>query len=247
MGANAQVPIPPQSCIKVFLVCENRLLREGLLHFFRKIPDLAIAGHSDSPEDLLLPSSQLCDVLLTDSLKAVQFASRDVSCGDTGTLLANLARIVLFGMNEEAELFLEAVSAGVTGYVLKTASATDVINAVRCVARGEAVCPPRLCLALFQQAVRQNLKLKALQEFGSARKLGLTRRQKQLVRLLFENLTNKEIAVRLNLSEFTVKNHVHRIMKQLEASNRYEAVELIRANGLEQNLSLTQQAPLVGR
>jgi two-component system, NarL family, response regulator DevR len=238
MGAGMQIPIPTQPCIKVFLVCESRLLREGLLHFFRKIPDLAIAGHSDSPEDLLLPSSQaLCDVLLTDSLKTVQFASRDVSCSETGTVVANLARIVLFGMNEEAEVFLEAVGAGVTGYVLKTASATDVINAVRCVARGEAVCPPRLCLALFQQAVRQNLQLKALQEFGSARKLGLTRRQKQLAGLLFENLTNKEIAARLNLSEFTVKNHVHRIMKQLEASNRYEAVELIRANGLEQNLS----------
>jgi len=238
MGASAQIPVPASSCIKVFLLCESRLLREGLLHFFRKIPDLTIAGHSDSPEDLLLPSSQsLFDVLLTDSLKALQFASRDVICGETGTLVANLARIVLFGMNEDADVFLEAVSAGVTGYVLKTASATDVINAVRCVARGEAICPPRLCLALFQQAVRQKLQLKALQDFGSARKLGLTRRQKQLVSLLFENLTNKEIAARLNLSEFTVKNHVHRIMKQLEATNRYEAVELIRANGLEESLS----------
>jgi len=234
MGVSAQIASPTQPCIKVFLVCESRLLREGLLHFFRKIPDLAIAGHSDSPEDLLLPSSQTqCDVLLTDSLRALQFASPNVSCGVNG----NLTRIVLFGMSEEAEVFLEAVSAGVSGYVLKTASATDVINAVRCVARGEAVCPPRLCLALFQQTVRQNLQLKALQEFGSARKLGLTRRQKQLVGLLFENLTNKEIASRLNLSEFTVKNHIHRIMRQLEASNRYEAVELIRANGLEQSLS----------
>jgi len=77
---------------------------------------------------------------------------------------------------------------------------------VRSVARGEAICPPRLCLALFQQAVKQHLRLKALQDFGSVRKLGLTRRQKQLAGLLFENLTNKEIAARLNLSEFTVKN-----------------------------------------
>ena len=232
MGAGTQIPIPNQPCIKVFLVCESRLLREGLLHFFRKIPDLAITGHSDSPEDLLLPSSQtLCDVLLTDSLKAVQLASRDVSCSETGTVVANLARIVLFGMNEEAEVFLEAVGAGVAGYVLKTASAADVINAVRCVARGEAVCPPRLCLALFQQAVRQNLQLKALQEFGSARKLGLTRRQKQLAGLLFENLTNKEIAARLNLSEFTVKNHVHRVLRKVGVSDRLAAVELCRTQG----------------
>ena len=230
--------IPTAPCIKVFLVCESRLLREGLLHFFRKIPDLSITKCSDSPEELLLPSSESpCDVLLTDSLKALQFASRDASYSETGSLVLNSARIVLFGMNEDAEVFLEAVSAGVTGYVLKTASATDVINAVRSVARGEAVCPPRLCLALFQQSVRQKLQLQAVQEYGSARKLGLTRRQKQLVGLLCENLTNKEIAARLNLSEFTVKNHLHRIMKQLEAASRYEAVEMIRANGLDQNLS----------
>src|ERR1044072_7326620 len=101
MGASSQIPSPNQPCIKVFLVCESRLLREGLLHFFRKIPDLAIAGHSDSPEDFLLPSSQTqCDVLLTDSLRALQFASPNVSCGANGTVVANFARIVLFGMNE---------------------------------------------------------------------------------------------------------------------------------------------------
>src|SRR5437016_3896343 len=234
MGAGTQIPIQP--CVNVFLVCENRLLREGLLHFFRKIPDLSIVGHTDSPEHLLLQSGQsLCDVMLTDSLRTAQLANRDSNCGEVETEEAN-PRIVLFGMNDDPELFLEAVAAGVTAYLLKTASATDVINAVRSVVRGDAICTPRLCFALFQQAARQNRQLKALQELGSARKLGLTRRQKQLMALLSEDLTNKEIAARLNLSEFTVKNHVHRIMKQLDVNNRYEAVERIRANGFEQNL-----------
>ena len=60
---------------------------------------------------------------------------------------------------------------------------------------------------------------------------GLTIRQQQLICLVAKGLTNKEIALRLNLSEFTIKNHIHRIMKQVEAGNRYEVVEAARASG----------------
>jgi DNA-binding NarL/FixJ family response regulator len=137
-------------------------------------------------------------------------------------------KIVLFGMNEDRELFLKAVHTGVSAYLLKDASAADVIAAIRRVARGEAVCPPRLCLALFQHVFKQSYQLRNSSALEP--KFNLTRRQQELVELLFQNLTNKEIAAKLNLSEFTVKNHVRRIMRQLEASNRYEAVEMIRAN-----------------
>jgi DNA-binding CsgD family transcriptional regulator len=60
---------------------------------------------------------------------------------------------------------------------------------------------------------------------------GLTIRQQQLISLVAQGLTNKEIASRLNLSEFTIKNHMHRIMKQVEAVNRHQAVEAARASG----------------
>jgi DNA-binding NarL/FixJ family response regulator len=63
------------------------------------------------------------------------------------------------------------------------------------------------------------------------RKLGLTRRQQQLVSLVAMGLTNKEIASRLNLSEYTVKNHIHRLLRQVDAGSRYEAIENIRASG----------------
>jgi DNA-binding NarL/FixJ family response regulator len=65
-------------------------------------------------------------------------------------------------------------------------------------------------------------------------KPSLTLRQRQLVTLVAQGLTNKEIASQLNLSEFTVKNHLHRIMKQMDADTRYEAVESVRAY-LEEN------------
>ena len=112
--------------------------------------------------------------------------------------------------------------------MLKDASAADVLSAVRSVARGEAVCPPRLCLSLFKWIADEARELSGRE---SDSRPSLTVRQQQLVSLVARGLTNKEIASELNLSEFTVKNHLHRIMKQVDAESRHEAVESARAHG----------------
>jgi len=111
---------------------------------------------------------------------------------------------------------------------LKDASSADVVAAVRAVFRGEAVCPPQLCHTLFR-FVAQMAREMPIQ--SSASRPDLTLRQQQLVALVAKGLTNKEIAARLNLSEFTVRNHIHRILKQVDAGSRSEAVEAIRAYG----------------
>ena len=84
-------------------------------------------------------------------------------------------------------------------------------------------------MARHQQAVAET-KLCG-EARGSASKKALTLRQQKVMRLVAEGMTNKEIANRLNLSEYTIKNHVHRVMKQLDAENRAEAVEIILARG----------------
>jgi DNA-binding CsgD family transcriptional regulator len=88
--------------------------------------------------------------------------------------------------------------------------------------RGEAVCPPVLCASVFQY-VSQVAKSGPSQLLS--RRPRLTLRQQQLVALVAKGLTNKEVASQLNLSEYIVKNHIHRIMKQLGAGSRREAVE----------------------
>jgi len=223
MGALSQTEFRRES-IRVFLLIRNRLLRESLLRLFRKRTDLSVVG-SGSPansEAAEVENSQ-CDVLLTDQFSAKtsteSFLFRDQ--------WANLqGEILLLGMEEDQELFLAAVRAGATGYLLKDASAGDVIAGVRAVSRGEAVCPPRLCMRLIKW-----LSLKAREELAPRvdSKPNLTLRQMQLVTLVAQGLTNKEIASQLNLSEFTVKNHLYRIMKQVDADTRYEAVETVRA------------------
>jgi DNA-binding NarL/FixJ family response regulator len=113
----------------------------------------------------------------------------------------------------------------VAGYILKDASAVELASAVRAVAEGQAVCPPNLCMALFEFVAEERPEQFS---FRLGHDLGLTRREQQLVQMIDRGLTNKEIAAQLNLSEQTVKNHVHRMLRKLGASDRLAAAELCR-------------------
>ena len=108
------------------------------------------------------------------------------------------------------------------------ASANDVVAAIRAVARGEAVCPPHLALLLFRYV---NRLAKSAPIYRLRADHGLTSRQQQLLALVEKGWTNKEIANSLNLSEQTIKNHIHRILRQVNAEDRYQAVEAVRACG----------------
>ncbi len=219
----------PGETIRVFLLIENRLLRETLVRLFRKRPDLMVVGQSgqaDLGAQEILDSN--CDVLVIASFQTnwlpVNFTLEGM--GQLGF------KVVLIGLDPDESEFMEAIRAGVTGFLLKDASASDVVSAVRAVFRDEAICPSQLCGSLFR-FVAQMAKEPASQ--GQPSKLELTLRQQQLVALVAKGLTNKEIASRLNLSEFTVRNHIHRILKQVDAESRSEAVDVIRASGFVLN------------
>jgi DNA-binding NarL/FixJ family response regulator len=211
------------SSIRTLLLIENRLLRESLARLFRKRTDFVVAGQISSA-DTTGPDLQesKCDVLLGDC-----FLLNRLPLCKTGGASSN-PKIVLIGMNADDEQFIAAVRSGVTGYLLQDASASDVVAAVRSVVRGEAVCPPLLCATLFSFVAQLTTEMPA-QAAGT--KPDLTLRQQQLITLVAKGLTNKEIASLLNLSTFTVRNHIHRILKQVDAETRSEAVETIRAHG----------------
>jgi two-component system nitrate/nitrite response regulator NarL len=216
---------PCDDATRVCLFIENRLVRETLVRLFRKRSDLCVVGQGYSAEAIDVIDSQ-CDILVLDDLQMLPPLGARLFDGQEAN---GTVGIVLIGMEEDEEQFLLAVRSGVSAYLLNDASANDVVTAVRAAARGEAVCPPRLCLALFRAMAQLARETPA--QIKQRSLPGLTIRQQQLVSLVAKGLTNKEIALRLNLSEFTIKNHVHRIMKQMEAVNRYEAVEAARASG----------------
>jgi DNA-binding NarL/FixJ family response regulator len=213
--------------VRIFLLIGNRLLRDTLFRLFRKPSDVSIVGQgSPSVTSSTDVRGLNCDVILADSIPVS-------SSSDAGPHGIPGAELLLVGMEDDEDHFLSAVRAGSSGYLLKDASAADVLSAVRSVSRGEAVCPPRLCLSLFKWVADESRESSRRDpDFRPS----LTMRQQQLVSLVARGLTNKEIASELNLSEFTVKNHLHRIMKQVDAESRHEAVESARAHGY-----LTQQ------
>jgi two-component system, NarL family, nitrate/nitrite response regulator NarL len=220
--------------LKLFLLVENRLLREALAVIVRKQLDFYVAGvdrYTASVRNQLVESK--CDVLVADHASATIFPSTFIA---DSLSLAPSMKVVLLGMEDDPEIFLQAIRAGVSGYLLGDASAQDTLTAVRRVAQGEAVCPPRLCLHLFQFVAREALNGSLVLNQRVCAKLGLTPRQQQLLSFLARGLTNKEIAANLNLSEFTVKNHVHRIMRQLNAETRYAAVQTACESGFGANL-----------
>jgi len=208
-----------QKIAEVFLLAENRLLREALVRLLSKKTDIRVVGaNSYSPTVYREIVAAQPRIIVSDS---ASLASTKALMPTLRSAIPGL-RVVLVDMDADENVFLQVVREGVVGYVLKNASAVEVAATIRAVASGEAVCPPALSMALFRSVAEQAVAPSAA-VLGAD--LGLSRREQQMVELLRERLTNKEIAQRLNLSEQTVKNHVHHILRKVGASNRLTVVE----------------------
>jgi DNA-binding NarL/FixJ family response regulator len=228
-GGIGKMNCAAESSISIYLLVQNRLVLDVFMRLFRKRTGFTVVGDSnDVAEALAELAGRPCDVLLLHSLEALRSVGQWV---ETAGELRKI-KVVLFGMEEDPEYFLQAVRLGVCGYLLNDASLVEMIAAVRAVAQGEAICPAKLCKTLFDYVSRvsrpQSEKVKPRRHAAS----GLTCRQRQLMQLVAKGMTNKEIAASLQLSEFTIKNHIHRIMAHLQADSRHQAVDLIRTGGL---------------
>jgi DNA-binding NarL/FixJ family response regulator len=218
----------PKRIAKVFLLAENRLLREALIRILNKKTDIRVVGAAPyspaMPERII---AALPSIVLLDSIDLVFSEAKLVSA-----LHAAIpdVRVVMVDMELDQGTFLRAVREGVVGYVLKDASAVEVGATISAVADGEAVCPPALSMALFRYVA---LHRKSSGEAGRM----LSRREHELIGLLRQRLTNKEIAARLNLSHQTVKNHVHRMLRKVGAPDRMAIVERYELEGLDRDVA----------
>ena len=210
----------------VFLLADNRLVRESVYRLLCKKTDVSVVGHRSYSEDVIEQVvSARCDVLLLDETARM---NSGVDLVDKVMQAARSLKIIFLGIQDDEDDFLRAVSSGVVGYLSREASANDIVAAIRAVTRGEAVCPPQLTLLLLRYV---NRLIKSAPIYRLKAQHGLTRRQQQLLSLVEKGWTNKEIACSLNLSEQTVKNHIHRILRRVHAEDRYQAVEAVRACG----------------
>jgi DNA-binding NarL/FixJ family response regulator len=212
--------------IRVFVAAENRLLREALSRVLTRGASIeVIATDSVVPfhTDALLDASP--DILLLTSRGSLP---EDLSAIQQVRAAAPSVRILLIGMAKDEREFLQCVRAGISGYLLRDASAGEVLQGVQAVYAGEAVCPGALCAVLFRYFESDATSLPCT---SSKRRLGLSRRELQLIPLIAQGLTNKEIANHFSLSEQTVKNHLYRMKHKIGAEDRLEMVQLYRTQG----------------
>jgi len=216
----------PKAKLSVFVAADNRLLREALARMLAKKGNIEVTGlEATLPLRAESVAQAHADVLLLTSQGALH---DDLLMIQQVRATAPEMRILLLGMVKDAGEFLQCVRAGISGYLLHDASSQEVLEGVGAVHAGEAVCPRKLCTALFRYFESEAASMACV---SPRRRLGLTRREQQLVPLIAKGLTNKEIANHFSVSEQTVKNHLYRMKQKIGAEDRLDIVQLYRTQG----------------
>lgn len=139
------------------------------------------------------------------------------------------SRIIIMNLLPKQEDIMHLVSCGVEGFILRDASAEEFLSTIRTVFEGEKILPPRLTNMLFSQIIERSNNGHELP--GIIESANLSSRERQIMHLVAEGLTNKEIAQQLHLSSYTVKSHVHNILRKLDLRKR---MQIIRAATLQE-------------
>lgn len=204
--------------IQILLIEDNRLLREGIASMLKKQPDMhvsATVGNGDNIAQII--SKFKPDILLLDlglrsqnSLQIVKSVRQHFPA--TKIIVMDLVPL-------QADVF-EFVQAGVAGFILKDANIADFYKTIRSVYEGAKILPAHLTGSLFSQIVEHAIN--GSKPSAIAESVRLTKREMQVVALIADGFTNKEIAQKLHLSTYTVKSHVHNILEKLTLNTRVQ-------------------------
>lgn len=204
----------PSSSITVAIIDDNRLVREALAALLGRLPDLQVlAAATASPAFLAesAPHVVLLDVGLGDEDSLAVAAAIRSAAPET--------KVVMMDLIPMSGDIIDFVNAGVSGFVLKDATFDECVATIRAVAAGEKVLPPRLTESLFSQIAKEVDSRGREQVMDDVR---MTRREREVIELIGEGLSNKEIAQRLNIATHTVKSHVRNVMEKLALHTRLQ-------------------------
>jgi len=203
--------------ISLVLIDDNRLLREGIAALIHSQPGFKVlAASADVDEALQKVREAKPDVVLLD------FGLEDHdSLGLTATVRGEVpgAKVIVMGLLPLQEDVADYVRAGASGFIMKDASFEDFFATIRAVAGGAEVLPQALTTSLFAQIANNAAVGSKTRVLEAVR---LTARERQVIDLLGEGLSNKEIAARLQIAVHTVKSHVHNVLEKLALHSRLE-------------------------
>lgn len=209
--------------IRVFIVDDNRMLREGLVSMLAEQEEMTVIGAAASARKGI---EQIKDLRPDVALIDIGMPGKD-GIEVTQTLRKDLpeVKVVILGMVDLTDEIMGCIEAGAAGYVLKEASFDYLVETIRSVHRGESFVSPQMAASLFSR-IAELAGERVLKIPLSAVKL--TARELEIINLIADGLTNKEIARRLSIEAQTVKNHIHNILDRLQLHTRLEAVEYAR-------------------
>ena len=196
----------------MFVVADVRIYRDGLTESLSTHPQLAVlgasAGRADARERVLQlrPQVVLIDIATRESLELI------------GDLRAEAlhSKVLALAVEESAPDIIECAEAGAAGYVSAEASLADLVKAIERITDGELLCPPQIAATLFG-------RISHGEHLPAAGSQKLTSRERQVLNCIRQGNSNKEIGRTLNISEATVKNHVHHLLEKLAVTTRAQA------------------------
>ncbi|WP_328494678.1 response regulator transcription factor [Streptomyces sp. NBC_00414] len=206
----------PDSPIRVFLLDDHEVVRRGVHDLLNDEPDITVVGEAATADQALVrvpalrPHVAVLDVRLPDG-------DGVTVCRELRSRMPDLACLMLTSFDDE-EALLDSIMAGASGYVLKQIKGADLVSAVRVVAAGQSLLDPSAAarlMARLRAGDRPKEEPDALP--------GLTEREREILALIGEGLTNRQIGQRLFLAEKTVKNHISRLLAKLGVERRIQA------------------------
>ncbi|MDW8804226.1 response regulator transcription factor [Streptomyces scabiei] len=206
----------PDNPIRVFLMDDHEVVRRGVHDLLNDEPDITVVGEAATAEQALVrvpalrPQVAVLDVRLPDG-------DGVTVCRELRSHMPDLACLMLTSFDDE-EALLDSIMAGASGYVLKQIQGSDLVAAVRTVARGQSLLDPSATTRLMAR-----LRGGQQKEEEPDALPGLTDREREILALIGEGLTNRQIGQRLYLAEKTVKNHISRLLAKLGVERRIQA------------------------
>ncbi|MGY0488112.1 response regulator [Streptomyces sp. WG-D5] len=206
----------PGKPVRVFLLDDHEVVRRGVHDLLEDQDDITVVGEAANVAQALArvpalrPDVAVLDVRLPDG-------DGVTVCRELRSALPDLACLMLTSFDDE-EALLDSIMAGASGYVLKQIQGGDLVNAVRTVAAGQSLLDPMATTRLMAR-----LRGEAAKDAQPDVLEGLTEREREILDLIGEGLTNRQIGRRLYLAEKTVKNHISRLLAKLGVERRIQA------------------------
>jgi two-component system, NarL family, response regulator NreC len=203
--------------LRILLADDHIVMRTGLRALLERQPNLEVVGESENGrETVALAASLKPDVVVMDVgmpvLNGIEATQTIVTQNPT-------VAVVILSMHADESYVMRALKAGARGYLLKDSAAADLIGAIQAISQGKSFFSPKVSRILAEDYVRVLKQKGAVDTYDL-----LTSREREILQLLAEGKTNKEVATALNISPYTVETHRSHILQKLNLHNSAELV-----------------------